>query len=692
MKKFVVSIFCIFCFSFLFGSDLNKSIKGSRSTPRKIVTVGYVVNGVDRDANGTEFKKAGYAYEYIQKLMSYTGWKCDYVYGTWNEIYEKLVSGKIDMMPNVVRTEERSKLFNFTHFSMGQETYVLFTSLDRLHSDPKDYESLNGIKVGIVDNSIHEQMLAAWTEMMGITVEVVHFSDEFDRYENFKNGVIDAFVDLDIFSAKDIYPIAKLDTKDIYFAFSKQTPELCRELNNAMASLLYLNPYYNSNLWTKYYSNIFAQKELLDEERDWLSENNLITVGVIDDDFPYCYKTKDGEVAGYVVDLLNFSKENFNSSNLVFQYKVYKNYTELLQALESGYVDMVFPVYMSLEQAEMENYILSDTVYSVGMSYICNNATNEMAGDVAVAFTRLGPSYMQDFYPNTSITLYDTRKNCLEAVLDRQCEGAVFNTIQLENFIHKSRKYRVLKMINLPHPCDIGFAVTRENLTLLSLVNRGICSISAEEKAKSITYHTMQNSNYTLKDFLADYVELIVFFAILILLLLLLLVISLDKLRAYLNYDSLTRLLNRRTMSTYLENAKRKADEKGDPFCLLMLDIDDFKHVNDVYGHACGDEVLKAVAKSIMHSVSSNDYIFRWGGEEILVLVNTDATMAVKIAERIRRGIQNLNIEYKNNIVNVTATIGLVQYEKGMNLKVLFEQADNKMYEGKTGGKNTVVS
>lgn len=688
MKKFLLIIVYLFIFSFIFAAE--KQIP-SNDKPQKIVTIGYVVDGVDIDITNSEFRKAGYSYEYIQKLVSYTGWKCNYVYGNWNEIYEKLISGKIDMMPSVVRTEERSKLFNFSNFSMGQETYVIFSSLDRLGEDPKIFETKENINIGVVNKTVHEQILMEWAKSVSAKINVIRFDDELDRYKSFINNEIDGFVDLDIFSATDIYPIVKLESRDIYFAFSKNSKDLCQELNEAMASLLYLNPYYNSNLWTKYYSNIFAQKELLEEEKKWLFENNKVLVGVMEDDFPYCYVDKDGNAAGYVVDLLDFSKESFAASNIEFTYVFYKNYQKLLEDLDSGKIHLAFPIYMSLEQAENQGYILSDSAYSVAMSYICNNTTKEIADNVAVAFTRLGPSYMADFYPKTKLTLFDSRKSCLEAVLDRQCEGAIFNTIQVENFIHKSRKYRSLKVVNIPHACEIGFAVTRNNLTLLSLVNRGICSISGEEKAKSITYHTLQNSTYTIKDFLSDYMELFVFILVFIFLLLLLLVISLDKLRGYLNYDSLTRLLNRRTLNTYLEIAKRKADEKNESFCLLMLDIDDFKHINDVYGHACGDEVLKSVAKAIMHSVNNTDYIFRWGGEEILILVNAEKSIAVRVAERIRRGVQDLAVEYKTNQVKVTVTIGVSAYEPGITIKALFEQADAKMYEGKNIGKNVVV-
>lgn len=104
------------------------------------------------------------------------------------------------------------------------------------------------------------------------------------------------------------------------------------------------------------------------------------------------------------------------------------------------------------------------------------------------------------------------------------------------------------------------------------------------------------------------------------------------------NKQSLSALdayLNRRSMDNYLQEAYRQANTGKSSFCLLMADIDNFKQVNDTYGHDCGDEVLKYVAQTISTGVKKNDTVFRWGGEEICILLNTDEERAVAAAERI---------------------------------------------------------
>ena len=166
-----------------------------------------------------------------------------------------------------------------------------------------------------------------------------------------------------------------------------------------------------------------------------------------------------------------------------------------------------------------------------------------------------------------------------------------------------------------------------------------------------------------------------------------------EELEKYVNYDTLTHLLNRRSMDNYLQAAYRQANTGKATFCLMMMDIDDFKKVNDTYGHDCGDEVLRSVANTVSCGVKKNDNVFRWGGEEILILLNTDEEKAVAAAERIRKDIAKDPINYRGNIeVSVTVTIGVSAYKNGSSIQDLMDDADAKLYYGKRHGKNQVVN
>ena len=166
-----------------------------------------------------------------------------------------------------------------------------------------------------------------------------------------------------------------------------------------------------------------------------------------------------------------------------------------------------------------------------------------------------------------------------------------------------------------------------------------------------------------------------------------------DELQNFANYDTLTHLLNRRSLDEYLKNMYERAESGDTNLSVLMIDIDDFKKVNDTFGHDAGDEVLKSVASKIQAN-SGGGKVFRWGGEEILVVLNSPLENAVKIAEDIRSSIEYsiMYLKDSNLKLKITVTIGVDSFKPNKSLQVMMESVDSKLYFGKRNGKNQVVS
>lgn len=153
--------------------------------------------------------------------------------------------------------------------------------------------------------------------------------------------------------------------------------------------------------------------------------------------------------------------------------------------------------------------------------------------------------------------------------------------------------------------------------------------------------------------------------------------------------DPLTGLYNRRYAVEAMNNFKNQSDRYGYPLSVMMLDIDNFKKINDTFGHDIGDEVLKALAKTIKENIRVSDIPSRWGGEEFLiVLPNTDLNGAVNLAERIRESVSQTKV---GPVSKFTVSIGVAQYQFGETLNALVIKADRGLYEAKMSGKNRVV-
>ncbi len=156
--------------------------------------------------------------------------------------------------------------------------------------------------------------------------------------------------------------------------------------------------------------------------------------------------------------------------------------------------------------------------------------------------------------------------------------------------------------------------------------------------------------------------------------------------------DALTGLYNRRTMTEHVISMYKESSDTRLPFSLIICDIDNFKTYNDTYGHDCGDEILKIVSEQLTTLTREHDFLCRWGGEEFLIfLKNINTGMAKIIAERIRIQIEETDICYNNQTMNITMTFGVASSNETDDYKALFKLADNRLYQGKRDGKNRVV-
>lgn len=152
--------------------------------------------------------------------------------------------------------------------------------------------------------------------------------------------------------------------------------------------------------------------------------------------------------------------------------------------------------------------------------------------------------------------------------------------------------------------------------------------------------------------------------------------------------DELTGLLNRHTLEGAVAAESQRQDRYRAPLALVMVDIDHFKDVNDTYGHDIGDRVLVEVARRIKANLRDTDLLFRWGGEELLVLApETGLAGATSLAEKLRRSLFESEIEPAGII---TASFGVVERLPGEAREICFKRVDQAMYRAKTGGRNRV--
>jgi len=157
--------------------------------------------------------------------------------------------------------------------------------------------------------------------------------------------------------------------------------------------------------------------------------------------------------------------------------------------------------------------------------------------------------------------------------------------------------------------------------------------------------------------------------------------------------DHLTEVYNRKYLDLKLKEEIERHTRIKTPFSIILTDIDDFKKVNDTYGHLVGDQVLVHISKTLQKLIRKSDFVFRYGGEEFIVLlINSDSKSASEIAEQIRKSIESTNFSVGEKSFNVTSSFGVAEYAEGENDQEFLNRADKHMYNAKNSGKNKVVS
>ncbi|NJD05391.1 MAG: diguanylate cyclase [Methylococcaceae bacterium] len=156
--------------------------------------------------------------------------------------------------------------------------------------------------------------------------------------------------------------------------------------------------------------------------------------------------------------------------------------------------------------------------------------------------------------------------------------------------------------------------------------------------------------------------------------------------------DALTGLPNRNAYDEFIAREVARSKRFGQPFCLLIWDIDFFKSINDRFGHKAGDKALMVIAELLAASIRETDFVGRFGGEEfVMVLSGSRSEEALKVADGIRRKVENCGFNSQGKPVNITISCGITQFADGDNLDDAFERADRALYRAKGEGRNRCV-
>ena len=269
------------------------------------VVVGYYENEVFEEGASEGAVKTRYAYEYYRKLSEYTGWRYEYVYGDFADLYQLLLDGEVDLLAGLAKTKAREGIVGYPDRPMGDETLDLVA-----HADDEDVtsepSSLAGKRIGVLDSAL-VAALEGYLAEHDIAADVVVFSGYEALFDAFDHGDVDVLAAEGdgAYGRSNAVVVGSFGTSEYYLCVSIDRPDLLEELNVAQSRIVSDEPDYLSGLHARYFPKTVAVHAFTAEEREWLGSHDSLTIGFIEDFLPYCDTDADGNVVGMVRDELH---------------------------------------------------------------------------------------------------------------------------------------------------------------------------------------------------------------------------------------------------------------------------------------------------------------------------------------------------------------------------------------------------
>ena len=664
-------------------------------------------------------RRSGYAYEYQEKIAAYTGWNYEYVEGSWPELMQMLIDGKIDMLSDISYTEERAGRILYPSLPMGSEEYYIFISPGNTEYTAGNYSYFNGKRVGVNKGSFQAGLFLDWEKANGIQADLIELTGSANEaFEMMKTGQLDAFITLDVYGGVDVaVPVIKIGASDYFFAISKNHPELLEELNTALSRIQDENRFYNQQLFEKYFSTSGANLFLSAPEKEWLSGHGAIRVGYRDKYLSFCAADeKTGELTGALKDYLELASGCFENARLTFRPAAYPSAAAATEALKNGEVDCIFPSNFSTADGEELGLVMTPPMMTTEVYAVVRKDDQHSFSqkeEVLAAVEEGNPNDMvviMDHFPGwRTVNCQDTHA-CLRAVAEGRADCVLISNYQYNNLGRQCDRMNLTPLATGKN-VSYGFAVNRGNTELYSILTRTTGIISSTRINAALTYYSAEDAKTTLLDFIQENPAIDIAIAVAVIAMIVVIVMQqriirakkeveesqhqMDVLNRRVFVDALTSVRNKGGFNECIQSLQEQLDRKEQPeFGIVILDCDNLKQINDQYGHEKGDIYLQT-ASHLICRVYDHSPVFRIGGDEFaVVLQNEDYQNREALAELFEKDAEQIRASAENKWEQVSVAMGMAEYDLRTDTFVddVVRRADITMYENKRARKEAAAS
>ncbi len=626
----------------------------------KIVKIGYIPNhGVMNEpyVRGHE----GYGYEYFDEISRYTNHEYEFVLlPSWGEAFEYLDSGKIDLLGPTSKTPEREEKYLFTDFPFGKQELFL-SALESSEIYYNDFEKFNGLSVGLVEDNAFKPMLEEFIENNNLSMEIIEVEDT-SNSDGLINGDYDLRLDSSIYVTDNTKVVTKLGVDDFYFVGRKNEQALINEIDAAIAQIYENDMLFADQLFIEYFGDYsYAKTALTTEELDILKRKPIYNVGYNISQYPISYLDGNDRPNGIGIDVMN---------QLAFEAGIELNYIPIDSRFDE-YIDYDFNI-CTTKNCLIKGDNLSEPYMFQPIVVLVNNdlELDEIKDVVAVDYGSISLESYNEYFNGVNIIKTSSIRNASNLFENNTVDAMITSLNVADAMMNQNsyKRYRI-EQLDITLPVNIAYSNTLPN-AVVDIFDKLINNLD-DEYIQTVTIENMSEleKEHNIYELIFNYRYIITIILVTITAIFLLLIILFTKRRKdaldrQLNFDNLTGLMTKRKFTAELKKILHNA-ERGE-YQITVLDIDNFKYINNNFGYDEGNKVLVSLGKHLKKCMPHNTLIARETNDTFIILTkyhnNWEAScgkrsctqcMSQRIAKDIGRAYQ-MNISKGVYVINDT--------------------------------------
>ena len=632
----------------------------------------------------------GYGVEYLNKISQYTGWKYEYINESWEDQLADLKCGKVDLICNAQKTEDREKDYDFSCMPIGTEQAVLYTSEDNEDIYFQDYEHMNGKKVGLLRDSYQNEEFEQRQGEKKFHCLEKYYESEQDQIEALEQKKVDMILVGSISKHDSLKIVDKFGDAPMYIMATKGNTEVMSGVNNALEQLESEVPDLREQLTEQYFMdrNRNSKPLFTREETEYIkSVRAPIKIGCIGDQPPLVYTDKEtGKLDGIYIALL----EKFSEiSGIPFELKSLSPDTDSIEAVQSGNYDFIAGITGCQEMIDDPEVHLTGSFFTREFQIVAERGADINTLEMPIVSINSIFEKYKSLRPEGGFShkaIYcDSPQAVLDAVVNKKADMAVVDSYAASYYL-QDEKYHNLALSGIVYAKAETCMIFADNANpnLVSVINKSIGSLSSQDEENIIRQYSINlTKTFSIWELLEKYKYQMI--CILIFLVALTVIgiannrhrtqmqveaAAQEAYRSRMETDELTGLLNKegfyRRGSEFLEEHP-EADAR-----ILYINVENFKLVNDLFGEEAGDEFLKYIGRELEKVFGKIDNVSsRYEADHfvILTLENED-----RIQTQMKRFGDQIRDYYLKTTVEISAGIYEIR-DRSKSLRIMCDRA-----------------